>query len=249
MQIIVNKLATSYQRTGKGKPVLVLHGWGDSLKGWRQFSDLLSRRYEVVSVDLPGFGDTEQPPEAWGLTEYAAFVAAFAEKLSLRPYAIIGHSNGGAIAIRGLATQTLSAEKLILLASAGIRGEYKGRTKVLRLMTKTGKLLTKPLPAAAKKKLQRKVYDTVGSDMLVAEGLQETFKRVVNDDVRADAAMLKLPTLLIYGTDDAATPARYGRQFHEAIKGSRLEILPNTEHFLHLEQPDHVVRLAEEFLG
>lgn len=249
MQVIVNQLATNYQRAGKGKTVLVLHGWGDSSKGWVQFTAQLAKNYDVLSLDLPGFGGTQPPAEPWGLTDYATFVGAFLAKLDLKPYAIVGHSNGGGIAIRGLAQKMLTADKLILLASAGIRGEYKGRNKALRMITKTGKLITKPLPATVKKKLQRKVYDTVGSDMLVAEGLQETFKKVVNDDVRADAHMLKLPTLLLYGTDDKSTPPRYGRQFHEAITGSRLEILPGAEHFVHLEQPAKVIALTEEFLA
>jgi pimeloyl-ACP methyl ester carboxylesterase len=249
MQVIVDTLSTNYRRTGSGKLVLILHGWGDSAKGWQQFAGLLSKHYDVISVDLPGFGDTENPPQTWGLDDYAQFIGAFLTKLGLQPFAIIGHSNGGAIAIRGLASKQFSTDKLVLLASAGIRGEYKGRNKALRLITKTGKLVTMPLPQSIKKKLQRKVYETVGSDMLVAEHLQETFKNVVGDDVRADAARLKLPTLLVYGADDKSAPLRYGKLFHEAIKGSRLEVLPATEHFLHLEAPDKVLRLTEEFLG
>src|SRR5690606_38998725 len=118
-------------------------------------------------------------------------------------------SNGGAIAIRGMARGWLSADNLVLLASAGIRGEYKGRVKALRLITKAGKALTTPLPKSVKQRLRKKVYATVGSDMLVAEHLQETFKKVVTDDVREDAARLALPTLLIYGDQDDATPVRY----------------------------------------
>ncbi len=139
----------------------------------------------------------------------------------------LGHSNGGAIAIRGLGTDVLQADKLVLLGSAGIRGTYKGRVKALRYLTKAGKLLTAPLPRVIKDKLRRTVYHTVGSDMLVAEHLQETFKKIVTDDVQADAKRVLLPTLLIYGEQDEATPLGFGETFHQLIPTSTFEVLPD----------------------
>lgn len=159
-----------------------------------------------------------------------------------------GHSNGGALAIRGLAGEVLAADKLVLLASAGIRNVYKGRNRALRIMAKTGKVFTMPLPKSVKQKLRRKVYKTIGSDMLIAEHMQETFKRVVTDDVTADAAKLTLPTLLIYGEDDESTPVWYGEQFHQLMPGSTLEVLPGAGHFVHLDRPDAVERALREFL-
>ena len=249
MQVIVDGLLTSYERVGKGQALLILHGWGDSSAGWRNVAKALSDQYEVIVPDLPGFGGTQAPEKDWGLTDYAQFVASFLEKIQVKPSVLLGHSNGGAIAIRGLGKDILSAEKLVLLASAGIRNEYKGRNRALRLATKAGKALTAPLPKATKRKLRRKVYTSIGSDMLVAEHLQETFKRVVTDDVRADAARLMVPTLLIYGENDEQTPVRYGELFHEAIDGSTLEILPGADHFLHGGHREKVVKLIKDFLS
>ncbi len=249
MHVVVQGLLTGYQRSGKGKQIIVLHGWGDNSTGWESFANQLNKSFEVIVPDLPGFGATQTPETVWGLDEYAVFVAEFITKLKLNPYAIIGHSNGGAIAIRGISHGDLSPTRLILLASAGIRGEYNGRNKALRVVTKTGKFLTKPLPHSVRRRLQKKVYQTVGSDMLVAEHLQETFKQVVSDDVRADAANITIPTLLVYGEDDPAAPVRYGQLFHEAINGSTLEILPHTDHFLHLQHPAAVLKLTKEFLA
>lgn len=250
MQVVVDSLLTHYEREGKGKTVVVLPGWADSSKGWAAFSHSLSEYYDVISIDLPGFGETDTPTQPWGLDDYAAFVSAFLKKLhNIKPYALIAHSNGGAIAIRGLAAGELSAERLVLLDSAGIRSMYKGRTKVLRLITKTGKLLTMPLPKGIKRSLRRKVYKTVGSDMLVVERLQETFKRVVTDDVQTDATKVRIPTLLLYGEDDLATPVHYGRILHNLIDGSRLEVIPEAGHFAHLDKPEIVEDQIRKFLS
>lgn len=248
MQVVVNSLLTQYEREGKGKSVLVLPGWGDSGKGWRDFAAGLAAKYDVTVVDLPGFGDTQTPEEAWGLDDYTAFVGSFLDKIHVRPYAIVGHSNGGAMAIRGLANGDFQADRLVLLDSAGIRSEYLGRKRLLRVVAKTGKLFTKPLPRSVKKRLRRKVYETIGSDMLVVERLQETFKKVVTDDVQKDAAVLKIPTLLMYGEDDLDTPVQYGRIFHNLIAGSRLEVVPGAGHFVHRDKPAQVRGLMQEFL-
>jgi pimeloyl-ACP methyl ester carboxylesterase len=251
MQAVVDTLLTQYETEGKGsQTVVLLHGWGDSAAGMLQLRRALAKTYRVISLDLPGFGATQAPETPWGLTDYAQFVRHFLHKIDAGHISMfVGHSNGGAIAIRGLGQDILQADKLVLLASAGIRGVYKGRVKALRLVTKIGKAFTTPLPKSVKKKLQKRVYKTVGSDMLVAEHLQETFKRVITDDVRQDAAKLALPVLLIYGEQDEATPLWYGRTYHELLADSTLEILPGAGHFVHLERPDTVVRAIREFLG
>jgi pimeloyl-ACP methyl ester carboxylesterase len=249
MQVIVDSLLTHYETHGKGKVILLLHGWGDSAAGLRPLQMALAKKYKVIAVDLPGFGGTQAPEEAWGLDNYAYFVDHFLAKIDAKKlHAILGHSNGGAVAVRAMARGWTTADKLILLASAGIRGEYKGRVKALRLLAKAGKALTMPLPKPLKEKIRHKAYTTVGSDMLVAEHLQETFKKVVTDDVRADASHLTLPTLLIYGDKDESTPLKYARIFNDAIKGSKLEIVPGASHFAHNDEPEKVVKLIEGFL-
>lgn len=249
MQVIVDSLLTHYQVHGKGKVVLLLHGWAGSVGSFAKLQAELAKKYKVVAIDLPGFGGSQPPEGAWGLDDYAYFVNNFLAKIEVKKlHALIGHSNGGAIAVRGMARGWLSADRLVLLASAGIRGEYKGRIKAIRLVTKAGKALTAPLPKTVKQKLRKKVYKTVGSDMLVAEHLQETFKKVVTDDVRSDATHLALPTLLVYGDKDESTPLPYAKLLNEAIKGSKLEVIPGAGHFVYDDEPAAVLKSLKDFL-
>lgn len=249
MQVVVDSLLTHYVARGKGKLVLILHGWGDTTASWQDMVTALAKNNQVIAMDLPGFGGSEAPKTAWDLSDYAQFIQRFLAKIDkTQADTIIGHSNGGAIAIRGLGRGVLKANRLVLLAAAGIRGEYKGRIKALRVFTKIGKALSSPLPKSIKQKLRSKVYSSVGSDMLVAEHLQETFKKIVTDDVREDAAKLTIPTLLIYGESDEQAPVGYGQAYHQLIAGSTLEILPGTGHFVHLERPKEVTTAIEGFM-
>ncbi|MCA9330127.1 alpha/beta hydrolase [Candidatus Saccharibacteria bacterium] len=247
MQVIVDGLLANYSKQGEGKKILLLHGWGDSIRGLSPFIMQLSKNYQVLAVDLPGFGDTQPPNEAWGLNRYADFVKAFTTKINYSPDIIIGHSNGGAIAIRGL-TSGLTADKLVLIGSAGIRGEYKGRIKIIRYLTKIAKLITKLLPAGAQKRLRQKFYGAIGSDMLVAEHLQDSFKLIINDDVREDAGVIDVKSLLIYGDQDTSTPLKYGQLLKSKIKNSNLIVVKGGSHWLPTENTQQIVKLIKEFV-
>ncbi|HVS58831.1 MAG TPA: alpha/beta hydrolase [Candidatus Saccharimonadales bacterium] len=248
MQVIIDGLATTYDQIGTGPTVVIVPGWADTIAGWKKLASQLSASYEVIVLDLPGFGGSEPPKHAWGLNDYATFVAHFLDKVDRQPFALVGHSNGGAIAIRGLSIGLLSCNKLVLVASAGVRGGTRGRNKAFGVVAKTGKVLAAPLPEKAKRNLRQKLYKAAGSDLLVAEHMQDTFKKIVGQDVRADASRLHVPTLLVYGENDDQTPVRYGELFHEVIAGSTLEVLPGAGHFVHHDRPDDVLHAIEEFL-
>ena len=162
---------------------------------------------------------------------------------------MVGHSNGGAVAIRATALGCIQPSKLVLLATSGVRDTAGLKRAAIKLVAKTGKVMTLWLPKSTRKKLQKKLYGTVGSDMLITPELIETFKRTVRQDIQNDAASLSIPTLLIYGSQDKATPvASIGKKLHRLIKGSRLEVIDSADHFVHQAQPTQVCSLLQDFL-
>jgi pimeloyl-ACP methyl ester carboxylesterase len=247
--VVVDSLMTQYFRRGQHKRIaLVLHGWGDSAAGLRTLCQDLAKRYDVIALDLPGFGATAAPAQPWGLDDYVTFVQHFLHKIGVEHLdLLVGHSNGGALAIRGLAQGVLRADRLVLLASAGIRTTGSGRKRFLKILAKTGKVLTMPLPGSVKKRLRSRLYTAAGSDLLVVGHLEETFKRVVSQDVQKDAAAIAIPTLLIYGEADTDTPPAFGRIFQSLIPTSQLVILPGIGHFVHMHKPLDVQKLIADF--
>lgn len=249
MQVVVESLLTEYQESGKGKrAVLLLHGWGDTHKTFAQLQAELAKKFTVISLDLPGFGNTQPPNEVWDLSNYAGFVKSFLSKIDREKiHAVVGHSNGSALAIHAVAEKMLQPSKLVLLSAAGIRDRQKIRRFVLKIIAKLGKLATFWLPRSTKQKLRKKLYGTVGSDLLVAPHIQETFKKTVRQDVQKDAAKIDIPTLLVYGDKDTATPKQYGEIYASAIPDASLEVLPG-EHFIHHDQQEQTTKLIQEFL-
>lgn len=240
---------TNYQLAGKGKLVLLLHGWGDSSKGLEGLAKHLSSQYQVLAPDLPGFGGTQPPKETWDLDNYSKFVTSLLGKLDLKqPFAVIGHSNGGALTIRSVSQNQLRPTKIVLLAASGVRDGESVKRFVLNVVAKTGNIATFWMPERYRQALRKSLYSTAGSDMLVAPGLEDTFKKTVRQDVQSDAAAISIPTLLIYGTDDKAVPIEDGRKFNSLIKNSKLEVMDGAGHFVHLEESSEVEKLIEEFL-
>lgn len=247
MNVIVDNLLVNYVRQGKGQPVLILHGWGDRLESFDELSRLLEDSYEIIRIDLAGFGKSQAPPSTWGLGDYGAYIAKFLAKINVRPSVIIGHSNGGAIAIKGLADGQLSADKLVLLSSAGIRDTKKARKFAWRLAAKAGKSATALLPTDMRQSLRTRLYQSAGSDLLVAPHLEATFKRIVNEDIQAEAAMISLPTLIINGSDDTATPPEFAHTFQKAINGSKLIMIDEAGHFAHQQFAEKIAAAVKDF--
>lgn len=250
MQVVIDGLLTNYQKQGSGKKcVLLIHGWGDSLATFSVLSKKLEKTYTVYSLDLPGFGQSQIPGEAWSLDNYAHFIHNFLEKLEIHDlFALIGHSNGGAVAIRGIALQAYAPKKLVLLSASGIRDSQPVRRLALKVIAKTGKAATFWLPRRHKRKLQKKLYGVAASDMLVVPHMKETYKITVRQDVQEDAKHIQQPVLLIYGADDKATPSEFGEIYKRLMPNAKLEIIDHAEHFIHHDQPEKVTKLTEEFL-
>jgi pimeloyl-ACP methyl ester carboxylesterase len=250
VNVIVDHKLTSYKLSGKGKLVLLIHGWGDNAATFKALQEDLSGKYTVLAVDLPGFGGSETPSKAWDLDNYALFLQALLKKLKLpEPYALIGHSNGGALVIRAISLGTLKPQKLVLIAAAGIRSGQKLKRLMLKTVAKIGNVATIWFPEGKRQALRKKLYGVAGSDMLVVPELKETFKKTVRQDVTLDAAKVKIDTLLIYAEDDHAVPLAIGRKYKQLITNSQLTVISGAGHFVHHDQEARVFQLVEEFIA
>jgi pimeloyl-ACP methyl ester carboxylesterase len=249
VKVVVQNLLTNYHESGEGKLVLLLHGWGDNLRTFSSLQKDLSKEYKVVSLDLPGFGETQAPNEAWGLEDYAVFIGDFLKKLKLsQPYGAIGHSNGGAALIKAVATGNVKPDRLVLIAASGVRDTDSFKRFILKIIAKTGDVATIWMPERYRQGLRKSLYGVAGSDMMVVPELKETFKRTVREDLQEDATHITTDTLLIYSKGDRAVPISVATTYNSLIVNSKLETVDAAGHFIHQDQPEQTLRLIEGFL-
>lgn len=249
MKIIVDNLATEYADQGQGPVILMLHGWGGSLHGFDLLVSNLAQKHRVVRLDLPGFGGTDAPTETWNLDNYLSFAQGFIKKLDLQVEILVGHSFGGRMAIKGLATGGLTAKKLILIASAGIAKRRTLKNALMITITKIGGLIFYLPPLLFwRDRLRKKVYRFLGSDYLDAGQLRQTYLKIIAEDLSAWAKKVSVPTLLIWGAEDETTPLSDGERLTALIPGAKLEVIEGADHDVHQQKPEQVLELINQFL-
>ena len=249
MKTIVNNLAVEYIDEGSGPTILMLHGWKDTLHTFDPLLREFSGQYRIIRLDLPGFGASQMPPRDWDLQDYVDFVCAFIEKQNLTIDILVGHSFGGRITIKGVSNMALKPQKIVLIAAAGLAQRRTTRNAILAFVAKVGKVVTAIPPLSFwRKDLRRRLYEHVGRDYFASGALRGTFLKIVGEDLANAAANIKIPTLLIWGSEDDQTPLEEGRRIHEIIKGSQLETFQNAGHFVHKERPEQVARRIELFI-
>ncbi len=250
MHCIVDGLMTEYIKKGSGPVVVVLHGWGTRAAMMLPVVDALADRYTVIAVDLPGFGGSQKPKEAWGVKEYADFVRAILDKLRIAEvYIMIGHSFGGRITIKAVGRGILSPRKVVLIGSAGIKHSNTIRNTAYKAVAKVGKSVLK-LPGLSRLtgRARQALYAHAESgDYVTAGAMRDIFRRVIDEDLRNDAKQITVPTLLIWGEKDNQTPIEDARLFHHCIQRSQLRIIPGAGHFVYAEKPEVVANYLREF--
>jgi len=249
----VDKLDVHYQLLGQGPPVFLLHGWGSNLSLFSAIAEVISQKYTAISLDLPGFGQSPEPDQPWGMDEYLEFTAKFIDCFEAESVIVLGHSHGGRIGIR-LATEVglpFTVSKLILVDSAGIipkRGfgyHLKVRTyKVGKAILKSV-LVAKLFPnglASFQKKMGSSDYTQASPTM------RASLVKVVNADLEPLLSKITAETLLIWGENDDETPLKDGQLMEQAIPGAGLVVLPNAGHYSFLDQAFRFRRVIESFL-
>lgn len=248
MKIIVQGRALEYADEGEGPTLLFLHGWKDDLRTFDALAGGLAG-YRIVRLDMPGFGGSDAPPAAWDLSSYVGCVAAFIERLKLEPAAIVGHSMGGRVAIKGVSEGVFRPGKMVLIASAGIAKRRTWKSAFLAALAKAGKALTAVPPLSMwRHRLRRSLYHAIGSDYFAAGELKGTFLKIVAEDLAEAAGRISIPALLVWGSEDASTPLADGRRLSTLIPNARLEVLRGAGHFVHRERAQEVAALIRDFI-
>jgi pimeloyl-ACP methyl ester carboxylesterase len=250
MLIRIRGLETFYQVDGQGDPVVLLHGWGTSSQSLGGVATCLAPAFRAVSVDLPGFGWSQAPSEAWGIAEYADHVRRLLDALGVARAAFLGHSFGGRIAIHLAAHHPGQVARLILVASAGVRPRRGPRyhlrvaiTKVLR------RLLALPgLEGVGSRLLQRWQAKVGSRDYLAAGRLRPTLVKVVNEDLTPILTRVEAPTLLLWGDQDLEVRRPAMEVMATRIPRARLEVFSGAGHFPFQDAPEAFCRTMMEFL-
>jgi pimeloyl-ACP methyl ester carboxylesterase len=189
------------------------------------------------------------PPNEWNLDDYVEFVAEFVGKLNIAVDAVVGHSFGGRIIIKGVASENIRTEKIVLIASAGVAERHTVRRSAIKSATKLGSAIAWLPPFIFfRRQLRSKLYESIGSDYLRAGSMKNIYLNIIKEDLSSSARQIKCPALLIWGDRDATTPMREGLRFSKLIEKSTLKVIEGAGHFVHQQQARKVAAYINEFI-
>ena len=234
MEIVIDDIVINYEKVGSGQPVIVMHGWGQNLEMMYSIVGALKDNYQVFNIDLPGHGQSDEPLSPYTIDDYTTFLEEFIAKNQIEQPIIVGHSFGCRIAIR-YASRNDNLKKLVLTGAAGIMPKrsiiYYFRVYVYKFFK-----LFKDVPFV--KHYIREMMESGGSEDYRNSSpiMKEVLKNTVNTDLTPYLKDVKVPTLLIYGSKDDATPLWMGKVMEAEIKEARLIVYEGCSHYAYLER-------------
>ena len=240
-----------------GEPILLLHGWGSSAANMSAISEALSDSYRVYNLDLPGHGLSPAPPDGLGVPEHAALVADLIRDRIGPPVTIVGHSNGGRIALYMASEPAMKAliKRLVLISPSGVTPQRPPSYYIKKYTARALKAPFEFLPPKLREfgldwLRHSLVWRLLGStDYRALEGsMRGTFVKTVTHHLDDRLREIEVPTLLIWGDRDTAI-SRYQMQVLEKnIRDAGVVVLEGAGHYSYLDDFDRFIGATRYFL-
>lgn len=247
--IKINGLDFHYTVQGSGSPIVLMHGWGCNLTTLASIETVAAENHTVYNVDFPGFGESEEPSEVWGVEKYTQLIEAFIKLENIENPILLGHSFGGRVGI--LYSSRNKVKKLILVDAAGVKPRRSLKYYFKVYTYKIGKCLM-PL-IYGKKGAQKRIEDMRAkrgsSDYNNASPMMRAIlSKVVNEDLKYCMPKITAPTLLIWGENDTATPLRDAQIMEKLIPDAGLVSFPGCGHYSFLDNPFQFAAVLRSFI-
>lgn len=245
------RIGVSEQGSG-GVPIIFLHGVGSDKSVWAPQLEHFGRSRRAVALDYPGYGDSDPAHAGTSRDDYAAAILAAMDSLAIKRAHVCGLSLGGVVAIAIHAAAPGRCASLILADTFAVHPDGPG-------------IYERSLAASA----DLRALAEARVDFLLAPGaLDDVRSEVVETMARIDpaaycigaeavwladqrerAAAIDVPTLVVCGAADKATPPALSEELASLIAGAKLELIPGAGHIANLERPAEFDERVEAFIG
>ena len=258
---------------GSGPPILLVHGMMSARTTWADQWDRLAADHRVLAPDLFGHGESDKPLGDYSLGAHAASLRDLLDALDVPSATVVGHSLGGGIAMQLAYLFPERVDRLVLVSSGGLGREL---NPLLRAATPPGSELVLPvlasgwlhgvgdsalrlwrrvgLPAVSPSSTQAWQSLTSLADADTRRAFLATSRSVIDAGGQTVSARSRLSgltareVLLIWGAGDRMIPSSHLEAARAELPHSRVEILPRSGHFPHLDEPDRFAAVLADFV-
>ena len=238
-----NGININYKDYGKenGKAIVYLHGWGQNIAMMEPIANPFTKTNRLIILDLPGFGESEEPKEVWTLDDYVEMIHSLLEELHIKKPSLVGHSFGGKLSL--LYATKYDVEKLVVLASP-YKVKIAEPSKKVKLLKKLKKVPVLNLVADFMKKHMGSTDYKNASPMM-----RDILVKHINTDITDSLNKIKCPTLAIWGTQDAAVPYEDGKELEHLIDNCGLVTYEGNTHYAYLERLGQTINVLKSFFS
>jgi pimeloyl-ACP methyl ester carboxylesterase len=254
----IKGLSVAYSLAGNGPALVLLHGgFNCNSRVWKSQITNLSANFTVIAWDAPGTGKSDDTPENFTLGEWADCLSQLLDTIGVKQAHILGLSWGGLLAQVFYDRHAPYVRSLILCDTyTGWEGSLPDSVSHARMAAALADASLPPREIASKylpsmfsdttlPGLKEELLEILSSDFH-ANGFRAMVKTMAID-TRGLLAKIKVPTLLIWGESDKRSPMNVAHQFHNAIDGSRLEIISHAGHVSNMENPEQFNKTVTDF--
>lgn len=246
MECMVDGRLTYYKKQGDGKQaVVLLHGWGMDHTIMHPIVEYLSSDFCVYSFDLPGFGQSAEMEDGWDIEDYGKWLALVFTQLEIKHPIIIAHSFGCRIAL--WYSVLYPVKEMVLMGPAGIKIEKNGFQKWQEIEYHIIKYVYRFLK---QDRLLKQLQETRGSlDYRQASvNMRKTLVKCIHFDLRPYLSSIAVPTLIIIGEKDTATPIWMGKVMEEEMSDAAMIVFEQEDHFACFHQLNRLFAILDAFL-
>ena len=253
----INGLSIAYRRAGNGPALILLHGFTQDSRVWKQQLIGLSDIFTVIAWDAPGAGKSADPSENFNMNNWAESLAGFLNSIGVKQAHILGLSWGGLLAQEFYYRYPERVLSLILADTyAGWTGSLSDSIAKVRLaacihdssLPPNGfvpKYISGMFSDSAPQQVKEELANIMSDFHPLGFRLMATALAVA--DTRSILPTIKTPTLLIWGDSDKRSPINVGYQLHNAIPNSKLEIISGAGHVSNMEKPVQFNSIVRDF--
>jgi len=246
----------SFRVRGKGKALLLIHGFPFHQAIWEEYVEFLSKNFLVITVDLPGFGKSPSLPEPFTLAEVADALLVFLKSKEIDQVAVVGHSLGGYVALSMVEKKSELFSGLVLFHSTAYADSPEkkdSRTKVVEFVKKNGAeafttSFIPPLFANQNHPAIDKVKNIAGessSETVIGYTLA---MRNRPDQIKT-LERFKNPTLFLAGKKDPGIPVDSVLKQASHCQNHRIHLLESAAHMGMFEFPEETAAQIKDFLA
>ncbi len=246
-----------YEVYGRGRPVILLHGWLGSWGLWQETMSYLGRYYRTYALDFWGFGESGKKRETYAVQDFVSLVDQFMDRLGIAEAPLVGHSMGGTVSLSVAIQYPARVRKVVIIGSPIVGSSLAFPLKLAGYRFIAFMLFNMMWAFRATMKVASPFIcaDPLFPEMMdrdLSSTTVESFLRSIaslrRTDLRPMLSQVKIPVMGMFGDRDNIVNPRQWQPLLAGVPHAQIVRWERAQHFIMLDTPQDFMEKLKSFL-